>query len=148
MFQVQNVYAQSKEEIEYFELLNYTPVNYQFSFGNIIESKISTHKLNSIWKFKNSCNKIGQLTETETRWLEKEINQLALEFFLEDKPVILKEVGGYDGCPDQLLSTEVDDKRIITTIYFCRGGCISFGHTEKFIEIFNNRTNALIAKNN
>ena len=134
----------SKSEKEYFELLNHTPKNFKIDNENKPSSKFLKTDLNSIWKLKNAYKLKEKLNDNEVKWLEDQINQLAVAYFLEKQPIILENVGGFSGCPEQLVSIKLKNKRKVTVLSFCYGGCISSGKTDDFIRIFNNRTEKLL----
>ncbi|EDM43650.1 hypothetical protein SCB49_08668 [unidentified eubacterium SCB49] len=137
--EAQNLDHLPKAEREYFELLNYTPVNYI--------ANTPTQTLNSIWKLKSAYEKKSQLEKEELIWIEKAINQIALAFFLENKPILLLSENGLEGDPNKLINKTIKNNRTITTLDLRHGGCISFSSTDDFIRIFNNRTKKLIASN-
>ncbi|MFI0431208.1 hypothetical protein [Mariniflexile sp. HMF6888] len=133
-----------ESEKEYLKLLNYTPKNFKIDLKNKPSNEFLKTDLNSIWKLKYAYELKDKLTDYEIKWLEEQINQLAVAYFIENKPIIIKSVGGYSGCPEQLLETELKNKTEITILSICSGGCIINKNTEDFVELFNNRTKKLL----
>lgn len=129
---------------EYLEILNYTPKNYKIDLENKPSSEFLKTNLSSIWKLKFAYELKDKLNYNEIKWLEDQINQLAVAYFLEKKPIIIENVGGYSGCPEKLMTNELKNETKITVLYFCSGGCIVNNETEDFIRIFNNRTANLL----
>ncbi|AEE20234.1 hypothetical protein [Dokdonia sp. 4H-3-7-5] len=133
-----------ESEKEYLELLNYTPKNFKIDLENKPSSEFLKTDLNSIWKLKFAYELKDKLNDNEIKWLEDQINQLAVAYFLEKKPIIIESVGGYSGCPEQLVTSELKNETKVTILNFCSGGCIVNNKTEDFIRIFNNRTEKLL----
>ncbi|MCB4800326.1 hypothetical protein [Neotamlana laminarinivorans] len=133
-----------ESEKEYLELLNYTPKNFKIDLENKPSSEFLKTELNSIWKLKFAYELKDKLNDNEIKLLEDQINQLAVAYFLEKKPIIIESVGGYSGCPEQLVTSELNNETKVTILNFCSGGCIVNNKTEDFIRIFNNRTEKLL----
>lgn len=138
----------SQNEKDYFEFLNYTPKNFKIDSKNKPPSKFLKGKLNSLWRIKSAYELKGELNKQEIKWLEDQIDQLAVAYFLEKKLVFLESVADYSGCPEQLLSTEFKNEINITTLSICQEGCIVNKKIEQFIQIFNNRTEKLLLNSN
>ncbi|NHN24718.1 hypothetical protein FIA58_003430 [Flavobacterium jejuense] len=135
----------SKSEKEYFELLNYTPIQFNNDLENKWHNKIVKTDLNSIWKLKNAFNLYDLLNLNERQWLEEQVKRLALSFFLEKKPIILNTINlNYDNA--KLIMRELKKEIIITTLNFDESGCFKNHHSENFIRIFNHQTEKLISK--
>ncbi|MDC8004089.1 hypothetical protein POV27_08490 [Aureisphaera galaxeae] len=137
--------SESRAKNVYLELLSHTPKSFKIDRENKPLSQLLEADLNSIWKLKTAYELKDRLNDHEINWLEKEINQMAVSFFLEGKPIILQSVGGYSGCPEELLHTEIRNEVNVTIISLCQGGCIVNSDMEDFIKIFNNRTDKLIS---
>ena len=131
-------------EKEYLELLNYTPKNFKIDLENKPSSRFLKTDLNSIWKLKFAYELKNKLNDYEIKWLEDQINKLAVAYFIEKKPIIIQSVGGYSRCPEQLVTSELKNKTNITILKFCSESCVVNNKIEGFIRIFNNRTQKLL----
>ncbi|MEL1253460.1 hypothetical protein AAEO57_06730 [Flavobacterium sp. DGU38] len=129
----------------YNNLLNRTPKNFKIDEASELENKISSLNLNSIggldiiYQFKDKL----KLNATEINWLNKQTDQIALAFYLEGNPILIRKVGGVDGCPDENVYTEIIKEKKVTILNFCFS-CLDFTRSDQFIQIFNNRTNSLL----
>jgi hypothetical protein len=135
-------------EKQYQELLNYTPKNFKTDLETKPSSVFLKTTLNSIWKLKFAYELKDKLNDFEIIWLEDQINQLAVAYFLEKKPVIIENIGGYSGCPKQLLKSQLKGETKVTILSLCSGSCIVNNKTKDFIRIFNNRTRKLLLNQN
>ncbi|WP_291150058.1 hypothetical protein [Flavobacterium sp. UBA7680] len=141
--------AQDVNEIKidtvYNNLLNRTPKNFKVDEISKPNNRFFTLDLNSIgrlesiYQFQNEF----KLNEAEINWLNKQIDQIALAFYLEGNPILIRKVGGYDGCPNENVYTETIKRKKVTILNFCFT-CSGAGKLDKFIQIFNNRTNSLL----
>lgn len=141
--------AQEANEIRidtvYNNLLNRVPKNFRVDEISKPENRFFKLNLNtigeleSIYQFQNEL----KLNKTEIDWLNKQIDQIALAFYLEEKPILIRKVGGIDGCPDENVYTEIIKQKKVTILNFCFT-CSGAGKLEEFIRIFNNRTNSLL----
>ncbi|HLP63128.1 hypothetical protein [Flavobacterium sp.] len=130
----------------YNEIMNYRPkgisdslnVKNEFLKSNLI----SLAGIRTCYQYKD----ILKLEESDINILEQQIDQFALAFYLENKPILIKLVGGVDGCPDQMTYEEKLDENDITFINFCLSCTEKSTEIKKFISIFNKRTRALITK--
>ena len=95
--------------------------------------------LETIYGFKEQL----KLNREEIKWLDKQIDQIALAFYLEGKPILIRKVGGYDGCPNENISKERIKGKEVTILNFCFS-CTDYGRIDDFIQVFNNRTNSLL----
>ena len=145
LFSQENVEL-NQEEIEFNNFINYKPKFYVSTLDKQIKSNYKGLELNSIsfFYFFYSNQEYFKLTKQEVKELENEINQLVVAFFLEGKPIFIKKVGGYDGCPDEMIYIENrnDFEIIILNFCFTCSGASEF--EEKFIYLVNNRTEKLI----
>lgn len=141
--------AQDANEIKidtvYNNLLNRTPKNFGVNEASKPNNRYFTLDLNSIIGLRNVYQFQDDLkfNATEINWLNKQIDQLALAFYLEEKPILIRKVGGIDGCPDENVYTEIIKKKKVTIVNFCFT-CSGAGKLDEFIQIFNNRTNSLL----
>ena len=71
--EAQNLSDLSIEEQEYFELLNYTPINFVADSAGYLESNNPSYPFNSIWKLKNAFDEVKELNKIKI--LKKEIDQ-------------------------------------------------------------------------
>lgn len=141
--------AQDVNEIKidtvYNNLLNRTPKNFKVDEISKPNNRFFNLDLNSImgletiYQFQDNL----KLNEAEINWLNKQIDQIALAFYLEGNPILIKKVGGVDGCPDENVYTETIKRKKVTILNFCFT-CSGAGKLDEFINIFNNRTNSLL----
>jgi len=66
-----------------------------------------------------------------------------LAFYLEGNPILIRKVGGYEGCPDENVYTEIVKDKKVTILNFCFS-CTDRRQLDDFIKIFNNRTISLL----
>ncbi|MBJ2124889.1 hypothetical protein [Flavobacterium sp. IB48] len=129
----------------YNNLLNRTPKNFKVDEVSKPENRFFKLNLNtiggleSIYQFQNELKP----NATEIVWLNKQIDQIALAFYLEEKPILIRKVGGIDGCPTENVYNEIIRGKNVTILNFCFT-CSGAGKLEEFIKIFNNRTNSLL----
>lgn len=126
-------------------LLNYTPKNFSIDEvskpkGDFLGFKMnSISQLKMVYKFQRELN----LGKEEIKWLDLQIDQMALAFYLEGNPILIKATGGYDGCGGEKVSKELINNVDVTVLNFCFT-CSGAGKLENFISIFNNRTKKLL----
>jgi hypothetical protein len=129
----------------YNNLLNRTPKNFQIDESSKPENRFFTSNLNSIggleiiYQFRNEL----KFNETEISWLDKQIDQIALAFYLEGNPILITKVGGYEGCPNDNVYSEIIKEKKVTILNFCFT-CTDGWRLDEIIKIFNNRTNSLL----
>lgn len=134
-------------EAEYNALLRHTPKSFVPNVKSRPQNRVLLGDLNSIssLELRFAYQQQLQLNESEIQWLENEINQLAVAFFLEGKPIMLKKTGDYNDCKGQGIETIVKNNISVSVVYFCYvypGGAT---FEDRFIDIFNKRTEKLIA---
>ncbi|WP_123907110.1 hypothetical protein [Flavobacterium johnsoniae] len=95
--------------------------------------------LESIYQFQNEL----KLNKTEIDWLKQQIDQIALAFYLEKNPILIRKVGGIDGCPNENVYKEIIKGKEVTILHFCFT-CSGAGKLDEFIRIFNHRTDSLL----
>ena len=144
----QNV-SQIKIDTIYDNLTNRTPKNFKVDEISKPQNRFFELNLNSIgslaaiYQFRDEL----KFTETEIYWLNKQIDQIALAFYLEGNPILIRKVGGYEGCPDNNnVYTEIIKEKKVTILNFCFS-CTDRARLDQFIQIFNNRTNSLLKIN-
>ncbi|MDR6759922.1 hypothetical protein J2Y38_000101 [Flavobacterium sp. 2755] len=136
---------EAKIDTVYNNLYSRTPKNFKVDEISKPNNRFFTLDLNSIgglrsvYQFQDDLKFNG----TEINWLNKQIDQIALAFYLEGKPILIRKVGGYDGCPDVNVYTETIKRKKVTILNFCFT-CSGAGKLDEFIQIFNNRTNSLL----
>jgi len=86
------------------------------------------------------------LSAGELSWLTGRINDLAVAFYVEGKPVMLYSTGGFHGCPESEfeLKKESLKGKEVTRVNFCHSCTGGLPHEDEFITIFNNRTKRLL----
>ena len=141
----QNPKPLTQSEKAYNDLISYVPKNFITDSLYRPESPLLRTGLNTIGKlkmyehFKNEF----KLTDTDKKWLEKRIDQIATALFLDGKRILISAVGGYSGCPKKMINTIRLNYIVITNLNFCNT-CTDFDKDIKFIEIFNNRMYSLM----
>ena len=143
--------AQDTVEIKfdtlYNNLINYTPKNFSIDETSKPKNRFLELNLNSIGGLKMVYEfQIEMKLEAEDiKWLEKQIDQIALSFYLEGNPILIRKTGGYSGCEGNKIRKENINGNDVTILDFCFT-CSGAGKLEDFIKIFNNRTEKLIKK--
>jgi hypothetical protein len=145
------IYAQDIDTIEspvmkaYNDFVNYTPKALEHQpipseFGEWRVENLITAWL--LYGYKDSRS----LTDGQLSWLTGRINGLAVAFYLEGSPVLLRSTGGYDGCPESEfeLKKELLNGREVTVVNFCHSCTGRPKGEDEFIKIFNNRTERLL----
>lgn len=131
----------------YNNLLNRTPKNFKVDEitkpkNRYFESNINLNSiggLETLYGFQEELKLNGE----EIKWLDKQIDQIALAFYLEEKPILIRKVGGYEGCPDENIYKENIKGKEVTILNFCFS-CTDKRTLDNFIRVFNNRTNSLL----
>ncbi|KOS06911.1 hypothetical protein AM493_13380 [Flavobacterium akiainvivens] len=131
---------------EYTKLISYTPKAYCDTLNKPSALK-DIKNLGTIFYLSTAYGYAKNLgfTQDDIKWLEGQVNQLALAFYLEGKPVMLREVGGYDGCPDIWFYPELQNGKEVTIITLCYSCTEAKTEHRDFIKIFNRRTTLLLA---
>ena len=134
-----------KIDTVYNNLLNKTPKGFGINEATKPKNRYFEINLNSIGGLETlyGFQKELKLNETEIKWLNEQIDQIALAFYLEGKPILIRAVGGVDGCPDENIYTEKIKGKNVTILNFCFT-CTDSGKLDDFISVFNNRTNLLL----
>lgn len=98
--------------------------------------------LKTSFEFQESLN----LKNDELNWIKERISGLAVAFYREGNPVLLRSTGGYNGCPESEyeLKKETLNHKVVTIINFCHGCKGSSEHENEFIKIFNSRSKRLL----
>ena len=141
--------AQDVDEIKidtiYNNLYSRTPKNFKVDEISKPNNRFFTLDLNSIGGLRSLYQFQEELkfNAAEIDWLNKQIDQIALAFYLEEKPILIRKVGGYEGCPNGNVYTEIIKEKKVTILNFCFT-CSGAGKLDEFIRIFNNRTNLLL----
>ncbi|MFD2942005.1 hypothetical protein [Flavobacterium notoginsengisoli] len=141
--------AQDVDEIKidtiYNNLYSRTPKNFKVDEISKPNNRFFTLDLNSIGGLRSLYQFQEELkfNAAEIDWLNKQIDQIALAFYLEEKPILIRKVGGYEGCPNGNIYTEIIKEKKVTILNFCFT-CSGAGKLDEFIRIFNNRTNLLL----
>jgi hypothetical protein len=129
----------------YNNLINYTPKNFSIDETSKPKNRFLELNLNSIgglkmvYEFQNEL----KLSKEEILWLDKQIDQIALCFYLEGNPILIKKTGGYSGCEGEMIHKEAINGKEVTILDFCFT-CSGAGKLEDFIKVFNNRTEKLL----
>ncbi len=126
---------------EYNELMNYIPKQLKVTKKTRPNNRlIQIQDLNTIVSLHllyNYKDKFG-LTEEDSKWLIHRIDQLAVALYLDDKKILLKKVGGYNGCPKKMIEKKKVKHHNLTILKLCHG-CTSTSFDSEFISFFNSR---------
>ncbi|REH01138.1 hypothetical protein [Flavobacterium aquicola] len=141
----QNTESLTQHEKEYNDLINYIPKN--IKSDSIIEPenrflKVELNTICSLIIFSGIRSEL-EINETDNKWLDNRIEQIATALFLDGKRILISTVGGYSGCPDKKIDTLYLNNIKITDLKFCHG-CTDRYLDEKFIEIFNKKMYSLM----
>ena len=133
--------------MNYEELVQYSPKGFKVDLIFKPKNKrLLSIKLNSIVTLQvyYEHQKEFKLTNAEIMWLEKQIDHIAVAFYLEGKPIFMRKVGGYSGCSDKMLSIEMKNGKEVAVLDFCYS-CTDFSiYARKFIDKFNYRMKRLM----
>lgn len=136
-------------EVEYSKLLNYIPKSFTQDLNTKPQNNVLRGDLNSIGslELRYAYQQQLKLSQSEIQWLESEINQLAIAFFIEGKPLLIKKTGDYGNCTGRSIEMEERNKLPVTVLNFCYTCPGAAVYENRFVEIFNARTEILIASN-
>ncbi len=134
-------------EEEYNKLLNYVPKSFKIDSQTKPTNRVLMGDLNSIntLELRYAYQEQLKLSEPEIKWLESEINQLAIAFFTDGKPTIIKKTGEYGNCTGRSIETEEQHKQKVTILSFCYTCPGASKYEDRFLQIFNARTEILIS---
>jgi len=134
-------------EAAYNQILNYTPKAFVSDTESRPNNKVLMGDLNTIRSLELRYAYQGQLklNSKEIQWLEDEINHLAIAFFTEGKPIMLKKAGEYGNCNGQGISSQLLNDVPVMMLHFCYVYPGAEAFENRFLEIFNKRTEKLIA---
>jgi len=129
----------------YNNLLNRTPKGFRINEATKPKNRYFEINLNSIGGLETlyGFQKQIKLNAIEINWLNEQIDQIALAFYLDGKPILIRAVGGADGCPYENVYTEKIKDKNVTILNFCFT-CTDSRTLDGFIRVFNNRTNLLL----
>jgi len=143
----QNSVHQTESNAEFNAIMNFVPKGLSTDLSLRPNNRFLHEQINTIGMLKvhYDLQEILKFNEPEIKWLEQRISELAVAFYLEQKPILIEHSGGYSGCLDEWLRTETINGIEVTILKFCYG-CTDFSvNDENFIGIFNNRTEKLIS---
>ena len=137
--------VESYHDSIYNNLTNHTPKNFVIDEVSKTQSDFLGLKLNSIsgLKFAYKYQDELKLQEQEIKWLNSQINEMALAFYLEGNPILIRKTGGYSGCEEINVNEAIINEKRVTILNFCFT-CKGAGQLEEFINIFNYRTKKLL----
>ena len=126
--------------------MNYIPKNIEFDLDYEPESNLLQTELNTIGSLKLHYDFKDEfkLKDTDIKWIENRINQLAIALFLDEKRILINRVGGYSGCPDKMIESDNQNGIEITILKFCYSYTENTENGEIFIKIFNDRMKKLM----
>jgi hypothetical protein len=135
-------------EEEYNALLRTSPKAFIPNLKSKPESRFLEGDLTSIssLELRYAYQQQLKLSETEVKWLEDEINGLAVAFFKEGKPIIIKRAGSYGNCTGRGTEIKERDGMNVTDLYICYTFQRGEEYENRFLEIFNAKTEKLIAE--
>ncbi len=141
------VKMESFSEEEYATLLNQVPKSFSANTKMKPQNRVLRGDLNSIGslEIRYAYQQQLKLNESEIKWLEGEINSLATAFFTDGMPIILKKTGEYGNCVGRNIQSEERNRQTVTVLSFCYTCPGAAEYEDRFLEIFNKRTEALIA---
>jgi len=133
-------------EEEYSKLLNHIPKSFVANIKSKPLNKVLEGNLNSIssLELRYAYQQQLKLTGAEVKWLESEAEQLSIAFFAEGKPILLRKTGEYGNCNGRSIATEERGSQKITIVKFCYTCPGATVYEDRFIEVFNKRTEMLI----
>lgn len=148
-----SIYAQSsifKEKYKKFnKLICYTPKPYNSKekINQIPEGW--NPEINTIYSLRlaSIIIKTGRLSKTNIHLLEEKVNDLAISFYLENKPILIDYYGGYSDCIKSSFNTTTCNNKQIIILRFCHTCTDRNDEFSQLIAVFNNRITALISKN-
>lgn len=103
--------------------------------AEFLQTELNT--INNISLYAYFANNI-KLPESDERYIETRIQNLAKGFFFDNKKLIISKIGGYDGCIEKMIDTFKLKKTIITNLKFCYS-CTNWNRDDFFIETFNSK---------
>ncbi|WP_159038588.1 hypothetical protein [Brumimicrobium mesophilum] len=130
---------------QYYDLVNYVPINLKPDSIHDLESKLPYSTLNSIGVIQaySGYREELELSEHDRQWLDKRISQIATALYQEGKRILISPVGGYSGCPDEMIDTLYLNNIKIIDLKFCHT-CTDASRISRFIKIFNDRMYTLM----
>lgn len=134
-------------EEEYSKLLNYTPKLFVANTKSKPENRVLMGDLNSIsaLELRYAYQEQLKLNPSEIEWMEGEINSLATAYFNGKKPILIERTGVYGDCAGREIKTEQRNGYKVTIIKFCYTFPGAEQFEDRFLEIFNKKTEELIA---
>lgn len=136
-------------EEDYNKVLNYIPRSFAANTKPKPDNKFLQGDLNSIssLELRYAYQQQLKLDPSEIKWMEGEIDSLATAFFTDGKPTIIKHTGSYEaGCHDKGIDTENRNGYQVTIFKFCYTCQGALDIEDRFVAIFNARTEKLIAE--
>lgn len=140
--------SQELEDERLNDLLNYVPKNFVIDssskpISNIFNTRLHLNTIGGLYAIYN-LRGLVIFEKSEIEWLNKQIDQISVAFYLEGKPILIEKTGGYEGCGGKLVDQKNLNGKEVTTINFCFGCSGADPHIDEFMEIFNNRTKKLL----
>lgn len=135
------------DEKEYSALLSYSPKTFVTDTQSKPVNKKLRGDLNTIGslELRYSYHVQLNLNESEINWLENEIKKLATAFFEEGTPILMVKAGDYVTCDGKGLETKIQGKQVVTVLHFCYVCAGAAEIEDRFLEIFNKKTESLMA---
>lgn len=130
----------------YNSILNYHPKFFTSAISDGLKTKLGNLQYDTLGSLQliYGFQQHFEFLPSEIEELENEINQITVAFFMEGNPIKIKKVGGYDGCPDEMIYNEDFYGRDVTILNFCYTCSGANKYEIKFIGIVNNRTENLL----
>lgn len=143
---IQNTNIGLNEEDAYNYFMSYTPSQYESSLGEDFKARFKSMNISclSMLKMLYGNQAVWQFTSDDIKQLEVEIDHFITALHLEGKSVIIKKVGGYDGCPDEMIYKESLNSAEVTVLNFCCSCTGGSKAEDAFISIVNGRTEKLL----
>lgn len=135
-------------EQEYNALLRNAPKGFIPNLKSKPKTKALNGDLNSIGSLETryAFQQQFKLSDAEIKWMDSEINALATAFFKEGNPIIIKRTGKYGKCTGQGTETKELDGITVTDLHICFTNQKGESFENRFLDIFNARTEKLIAE--
>ncbi len=135
------------DDKEYNALLAYKPKSFVSDLKSKPENQVLLGDLNTIGslELRYAYREQLKLNESEINWLENEIAKLAAAFFNEGTPIRIERAGDYVTCTGKGLETKIEDNQTLTVLHFCYVCAGAAIYEDRFLEIFNKKTESLMA---
>lgn len=131
---------------EYNAFLNQVPKSFAANTKTRPQNRVLEGNLNSIGslELRYAYQKQLNLNAAEIKWLEEEINGLAVAFFAEGKQILLRKAGNPQECVDRGIITDERNGYIVKIFKFCYTCPGADAVEDRFVAVLNNRMEKLM----